>query len=112
MEKATTYARQLDTTVAALGTGSALLDVEETKLAAGGFDDTSQVRCRVPAVINTACQRRLYLHFGSRPAAELAVLGTTLLNLNRLGCRVLGQVWDSSGTCTAVLPVSTAVGYS
>lgn len=45
-----TYPRELDAAVAALGGSAALLDVEETKLAAGGLDNPRQVRRGVVAI--------------------------------------------------------------
>ena len=38
-----TYARQLVATVAALGVGASLLDVEESELATGGLDRPGEV---------------------------------------------------------------------
>jgi hypothetical protein len=43
-QKEETYAGQLDTAVAALGGGSALLDVKDTELTTGGLDDPRPVR--------------------------------------------------------------------
>lgn len=59
-----TYARQLDAAVTALRGSAALLDVEDSELAAGGLDDTGPVGRRVvpivmPPVSVDACSSNL-----------------------------------------------------
>lgn len=49
-DRKSTYARELDAAVTALGGSASLLDVEDSQLAAGGLDDTSPVGRRVVAV--------------------------------------------------------------
>lgn len=46
-----THTRELDATVTTLGSGSLLLDVEVTELAAGGLDDADFVGPRVVPIV-------------------------------------------------------------
>jgi hypothetical protein len=49
IESGSTYARELGATVAALGSGTALLDVKQTDITAGGLDNAGAVGTGVPA---------------------------------------------------------------
>ena len=49
IESRSTYARELGSAVAALGNGTALLDVKQADFTTGGLDDSGSVGTGVPA---------------------------------------------------------------
>lgn len=74
MPSRSTYARQLDAAVTALGGSAALLDVQDAELAAGGLNDTSLVRRRVVAIampMSVDCSSSSIVYYGCAIRVDL-----------------------------------------
>lgn len=95
-----TYTRELDAAVAALGGSAALLDVQNTELAAGSLDNPRQVRRGVV----TAKQKKL------PKLAQFLLFTPSWLSVNN--SRVATTVGDSGGGhgCGVVTVVMVSVG--